>query len=199
MINYWKTYIFSKTTCKLKRRQNGGIHTVTLQSNYHSRSYCEPHHVNYLSLKGRYIFARLPVQLGQSGRCGDSGLTGLMIPLLMTYIVSKTHKGTYNFCKRMLFCWRLTESLLLPHWFKKLNFALSNIFAPSLLLKNIFLLSSSFKLFSHICCKQNSLTKHRHLKKKRPKLVEISKAPITSAVFHQLKQTADVATKIFWF
>lgn len=99
VIKYWKTYIFSKSTCKFKRKQSGGVHTVILQSNYHSRSYCDSHHVNYLSLKEAYIFARLPVQLGQSRRSGHSGLTGLMIPLLVTYIVSKTEKGTYKFKK----------------------------------------------------------------------------------------------------
>lgn len=72
---------------------------MILQSNYHSRSYCDFHHVNYLRLKGGHIFARLPVQLGQSGRHGDRGLTGLMIPPLVTYIVSKTHKGTSKFKK----------------------------------------------------------------------------------------------------
>lgn len=66
-INFCKIYIISKSTCKLERKQNGGVHAVILKSNYYSRSYCDPHHVNYLSLKGGYIFARLPMQLGQSG------------------------------------------------------------------------------------------------------------------------------------
>lgn len=97
-INLCKIYIFSKSTCKLERKQNGGVHTVVLKSNYHSRSYCDSHHVNYLSLKGGYIFSRLPMQLGQSGRYVVlSGLTGLIIPLLIMYTVSKSHKGTYKF------------------------------------------------------------------------------------------------------
>jgi len=66
-INFCKIYIFSESTCKLERKQNGGVHAVILKSNYHSRSYCDSHYVNYLSLKGGYIFARLPIQLGQSG------------------------------------------------------------------------------------------------------------------------------------
>lgn len=111
VINFWKTYKFSKSSWKLKKNQNGGVHTVILQSNYHSRLYCDSHHINYLSLNGEHTFARLPVQLGQSGRCSDSGLTGLMIPLLVTYIVSKTHKGTHKFKKWMLFCWRLRQNL----------------------------------------------------------------------------------------
>lgn len=111
VINFWKTYKFSKSSWKLKKKQNGGVHTVILQSNYHSRLYCDSHHINYLSLKAEHTFARLPVQLGQSGRCSDSGLTGLMIPLLVTYIVSKTHKGTHKFKKWMLFCWRLRQNL----------------------------------------------------------------------------------------
>lgn len=140
---------------------------MILPSNYHSRSYCDSHHVNYLSLKGECIFARLPVQLGQSGRRSDSGLIGLMIPLLVTYFVSKTHKETHKFKKWMLFCWRLRQNLCysLTDSRNLILHCLMHIFVPSLLLKNIFLLSSSFKSFFHICCKQIYLTQQRHLRK----------------------------------
>lgn len=77
---------------------------MILKSNYHSRSYCDSHHVNYLSLKGGYIFARLPMQLGQSGdNVVTEVLTGLIVPLLIFYIVRKIHKGIYKFKNKTSF------------------------------------------------------------------------------------------------
>lgn len=63
--------------------------------------------------------------------CDDSGLTGLILPLLIIYIVSKSHKGTYKFNNENSFFQGVlleaeSEPLLLLHWFKKLNFILPN-------------------------------------------------------------------------
>lgn len=67
----------------------------------------------------------------------------------------------------MLFCWRLRQNLChsLTDSRNLILHCLMHIFVPSLLLKNIFLLSFSFMLFFHICCKQIYPTKQRHLKK----------------------------------